>query len=71
LGKRLARVELKLIVAMFVLGFDLGVVDEKGEVKRSEEMPTPNWNDILLCRPERKGRGEFWLGFERREGVNL
>jgi sterol 14-demethylase len=52
---------------MFVLGFDLGVVDEKGIPKPVEEMPIPNWNDILLCRPEK----EFYVGFERREGVDL
>ncbi|KXN82198.1 Lanosterol 14-alpha demethylase [Leucoagaricus sp. SymC.cos] len=68
LGTRLAKVELKLIISMFVLGFDLGIVDKTGKPKPVEEMPRPNWNDILLCRPK---KGEFYLGFERREGTTL
>jgi len=67
LGTRLAKVELKLIVSMFVLGFDLGIVDKKGNGRGEMPLPQPNWNDILLCRPEKK----FWMGFERREGVQL
>lgn len=75
LGTRLAKVELKLLIAMFVLGFDFGVVDKKGNPIRpgaglaeaDSELPSPNWNDILLCRPEKK----FWLGYERRKGMEL
>ncbi|RDB29921.1 Lanosterol 14-alpha demethylase [Hypsizygus marmoreus] len=47
LGTRLAKVELKLVGAMFALGFHHTVVDKSGE----PTIPTPNWNDILLCRP--------------------
>ncbi|KDR80096.1 hypothetical protein GALMADRAFT_92315 [Galerina marginata CBS 339.88] len=49
LGTRLAKVELKLVTAMFVLGFRHSVVDRFGEP--SNPLPVPNWNDILLCRP--------------------
>lgn len=59
LGTRLAKVELKLITAMFVLGFEHSVVDASGEPMYP--LPTPNWNDILLCRPP-KGES-FSLGY--------
>ncbi|KAM6503649.1 Cytochrome P450 [Amanita muscaria] len=49
LGTRLAKVELKLITAMFVLGYHHKVVNEAGEV--ANPLPTPNWNDILFCKP--------------------
>ncbi|KAF7763505.1 hypothetical protein Agabi119p4_8042 [Agaricus bisporus var. burnettii] len=66
LGTRLAKVELKLIISMFLLGFDLSIVDKHGKSK--DELPKPNWNDILLCRPP---KGSFYLGFERKEGILL
>ncbi|KAI3613103.1 cytochrome p450 [Moniliophthora roreri] len=59
LGQRLAKIELKLITAMFVLGFDHHVVDGYG--KPADPLPTPNWNDILLCRPPQA----FGLKYER------
>ncbi|KAK0203550.1 cytochrome P450 [Desarmillaria ectypa] len=49
LGTRLAKMELKLITAMLLLGFNHDVVDDRGVV--ADPLPTPNWNDILLCRP--------------------
>ncbi|KAI0760176.1 cytochrome P450 [Fomes fomentarius] len=50
LGKRLATLELKLITALFVLGFsELRAVDGKGAPLA--ELPRPNWNDILTCKP--------------------
>ena len=49
LGTRLAKVELKLTTALFLLGFDHEIVDKTGAVPDS--LPKPNWNDILLCRP--------------------
>ncbi|KAL7277339.1 hypothetical protein ACG7TL_009197 [Trametes sanguinea] len=50
LGKRLATLELKLITALFVLGYDeLRAVDSKGAPLA--ELPRPNWNDILTCKP--------------------
>ncbi|KAJ6495285.1 cytochrome P450 [Mycena sanguinolenta] len=49
LGTRLAKVELKLTVALFLLGFDHVLVDKNGTVPPAP--PKPNWNDILQCRP--------------------
>ncbi|KAK2464566.1 hypothetical protein APHAL10511_003424 [Amanita phalloides] len=60
LGTRLAKVELKLITAMFVLGFRHGIVNEAGEV--ANPLPTPDWNDILHCRPQ---EGTCCLKYER------
>ncbi|KAG1876184.1 cytochrome P450 [Suillus subluteus] len=50
LGQRLARLELKLVTSMMLLGFRYSLVDKKGEQLNAP--PQPNWNDILLCRPE-------------------
>jgi len=58
---RLAKIELKLFTAMFVLGFQHTVVDQYGEP--SNPLPVPNWNDILLCRPP---AGSFNLKYERK-----
>lgn len=60
LGTRLAKVELKLVTAMFVLGFEHSVLNASGEPMYP--LPTPNWNDILLCRPP---QGSFSLGYSR------
>ncbi|KAI0720701.1 cytochrome P450 [Cerioporus squamosus] len=61
LGKRLATLELKLITALFVLGFgDLRAVDKLGAPL--EELPQPNWNDILTCKPP---AGSCFVRFER------
>ncbi|KAF8190379.1 cytochrome P450 [Mycena galopus ATCC 62051] len=49
LGTRLAKVELKLTIALFLLGFDHVLVDKSGDVPAI--VPKPNWNDILQCRP--------------------
>ncbi|KAJ6473585.1 cytochrome P450 [Mycena vitilis] len=48
LGTRLAKVELKLTTALFLLGFDHVLVDKSAAPVAP---PKPNWNDILLCRP--------------------
>lgn len=60
LGQRLARVELKIVTALFLLGFRHCVVDGSG--KTAQQSPLPNWNDILLCRPP---QGSFRLRYER------
>ncbi|KAH7922777.1 cytochrome P450 [Leucogyrophana mollusca] len=52
LGQRLARLELKLITSMFLLGFRYTIVDSTGQ--RPNPAPQPNWNDILLCRPDKQ-----------------
>jgi len=49
LGQRLAKLEMKLVSAMFLLGTDFSVVDNGGKVL--ETLPRPNWNDILGCKP--------------------
>lgn len=67
LGTRLAKIELKLIISMFVLGFDLSIVDKKGNGRGKMPLPQPDWNDILLCKPKQM----FWMEFEKREGVQL
>ncbi|KIK68607.1 hypothetical protein GYMLUDRAFT_153403 [Collybiopsis luxurians FD-317 M1] len=60
LGQRLARIELKIVTALFLLGFQHWTVDGSGKV--TSQPPQPNWNDILLCRPP---QGSFKLRFER------
>lgn len=59
LGTRLAKVELKLIAGMFLLGFRHSVIDKAGNPTN----PQPNWNDILLCRPPPENTG--YLSYER------
>ncbi|KZT65298.1 cytochrome P450 [Daedalea quercina L-15889] len=51
LGQRLARLELKLVAAVLLLGFELAVVGEGGRVLGGAEVPRPDWNDALHCRP--------------------
>ncbi|KAI0739020.1 cytochrome P450 [Daedaleopsis nitida] len=61
LGKRLATLELKLVTALFALGFgELRAVDRRGAPLR--ELPRPNWNDVLTCRPP---KGACFVRFER------
>ncbi|KAJ8593679.1 cytochrome P450, partial [Rhizopogon salebrosus TDB-379] len=60
LGQRLARLELKLVTSMMLLGFRYCLVDNKGE--HLDAPPQPNWNDILLCRPE---QGTCFLKHEK------
>ncbi|EMD35539.1 hypothetical protein CERSUDRAFT_116287 [Gelatoporia subvermispora B] len=60
LGQRLARLELKLMMALFVLGFDCAVVDAKGRPLNA--LPRPNWNDSLTCKPP---KGSCYLRYER------
>lgn len=52
LGTRLAKLELRLITAMFVLGFRHSVVSMDKSGKTADQPPIPNWNDILLARPQ-------------------
>ncbi|KAG2008396.1 cytochrome P450 [Coprinopsis cinerea AmutBmut pab1-1] len=60
LGTRLAKVELKLITSMFVLGFEHHIIDPSGQPAKT--LPQPNWNDILLCRPP---IGSFNISYTR------
>ncbi|TFK26590.1 cytochrome P450 [Coprinopsis marcescibilis] len=61
LGTRLAKVELKLVTSLFILGFEHSVI-EPSTGEPSNPLPTPNWNDILLCRPP---QGSFALAYSR------
>ncbi|KAI0066837.1 cytochrome P450 [Artomyces pyxidatus] len=56
LGTRLAKLELKLIVAMFLLNFDFHLVD--GDGRSTHLQPQPSWNDTKSCRPS---NGSFFI----------
>lgn len=49
LGQRLAKVQLKLFLAMFLLGTEFSAVDKEG--KLLETIPRPDWNDPLGYKP--------------------
>ncbi|CCL99604.1 uncharacterized protein FIBRA_01622 [Fibroporia radiculosa] len=49
LGQRLAKLQLKLVIAVLTLGFDLTAVDSTGHQLSS--LPRPDWNDSLHCKP--------------------
>ena len=49
LGQRLAKVQMKLLLAMFLLGTEFSIVDKEG--KLPEVVPRPNWNDVQGCKP--------------------
>ena len=54
--------ELKLITSMMLLRFRYSIVDARGA--RPELLPRPNWNDILLCRPD---ADNYYLSYDRVE----
>jgi hypothetical protein len=47
-GMKVAKLEIKMIVAMFVVGYEYDVVDSKGRI--SEKLPVPDYNDIQQVR---------------------
>jgi cytochrome P450 len=47
-GMKFAKLEIKMIVAMFVVGYDCDVVDSKGRI--AEKLPVPDYNDIQQVR---------------------
>lgn len=49
LGQRLARLELKGLLAMLLLKFDFVLADKSGA--DLHRLPQPNWNDTLGCKP--------------------
>lgn len=51
LGSRMARLTMKLVAAQLLLDFDFDTVDASGRI--ADPHPTPNWNDVLTCRPAR------------------
>ncbi|KAF9522381.1 cytochrome P450 [Crepidotus variabilis] len=48
-GMRIARLEIKLVLAMLLLGYDYTLVDGKG--RPTNVLPKPNRNDIQQARP--------------------
>jgi hypothetical protein len=60
IGSRLARLNIKLVVALLLIDFDFDTVDEGGRIVDSP--PKPNWNDPLGCRP---AQGQFFLRYRR------
>lgn len=40
---KVAKLEIKMIVAMFVVGYEYDVVNSKGGI--AERLPVPNYND--------------------------
>lgn len=45
---KVAKLEIKMIVAMFVTGYEYEVVDSQG--RKCEKLPVPNYNDIQQVR---------------------
>ena len=50
LGTRLAKVEMKTVAALLLLGFEFTTVGVNGTLCHPH--PRPNWNDVLTCRPD-------------------
>lgn len=59
-GMKIAKLEIKMIVALFVVGYEFDVVDSRG--RTPERLPIPDYNDIQQARP--KGEPCF-LKFKR------
>ncbi|KIP12107.1 hypothetical protein PHLGIDRAFT_82290 [Phlebiopsis gigantea 11061_1 CR5-6] len=59
LGQRLAKLQMKLILATLLLRSDFTLVDKSG--KSSVQAPRPNWNDALHCKPP---SGSCFLRFD-------
>jgi len=58
-GTRLAKLQMKLVTSMLVLGFDISLVGQNGETLNSA--PKPDWNDTLFARPKEI----FYLRYKR------
>ncbi|KAF8872702.1 cytochrome P450 [Infundibulicybe gibba] len=48
-GMKVAKMEIKMITALFLLGYEYDLVDAKGQTSTS--LPRPNYNDIHQARP--------------------
>ncbi|RDB26903.1 Sterol 14-demethylase [Hypsizygus marmoreus] len=48
-GMKVAKLEIKIIVALFIAGYEYDVVDSKGNFP--ERLPKPDYNDIQQARP--------------------
>jgi hypothetical protein len=62
IGSRLARLNIKLVVALLLMDFEFDTVDVGGRIVDSDSAPKPNWNDPLGCRPV---DGQFFLKYTR------
>lgn len=49
-GMKVAKLEIKMIVAMFVVGYEYDVVNSKGGI--AERLPVPNYNDRRKASPK-------------------
>ncbi|EKM58052.1 uncharacterized protein PHACADRAFT_90797 [Phanerochaete carnosa HHB-10118-sp] len=49
LGQRLAKLQMKVMLTILLLSFDLSLVDQAQGPLRN--VPQPNWNDHLTCKP--------------------
>lgn len=56
-GMRVAKLEMKILVTMMLLGFDLTVVDKQGNP--TNEIPGPDRNDILQVSIHRRRWSRF------------
>jgi sterol 14-demethylase len=54
---RVAKLEMKILVTMMLLGFDLTVVDKQGNP--TNEIPGPDRNDILQVSIHRRRWSRF------------
>ena len=54
-GMKLAKLEMKLIVALYLTRYEFELVDKDG--KFPDPLPVPNWNDHLLV------RAELWIKY--------
>lgn len=62
-GMKAAKLEIKMIVAMFVVGYEYDVVDSEGRI--SDRLPVPNYNEQQQARP----KGEpYFIKFKRLVG---
>jgi hypothetical protein len=61
---RLARLNIKLLVALLLMDFEFDTVDVGGKIVDSDSTPKPDWNDSdpLGCRPV---EGQFFLKYTR------
>ena len=66
LGQRLAKLQMKLILATLLLRSDFTLVDKTG--KSSIQAPRPNWNDALHCKP---ASGSCYVAMKRVGRIDL
>ncbi|KAF9457598.1 cytochrome P450 [Collybia nuda] len=48
-GMKVAKLEIKIVVALFIVGYEYDLVDSSG--KHSKSLPKPDYNDIQQARP--------------------